>query len=61
FAYRAEGAPRGSTIALADGEPVALAGLDLAAASLSAAIALFGPPTTHPWGSCARPSGGTSA
>jgi hypothetical protein len=47
FAYRAEGAPRGSTIALADGEPVALAGLDLRAASLFAAIELFGLPTTY--------------
>jgi hypothetical protein len=47
FEYRAEGAPRGSTIALADGEPAAVAGFDLAAGSLPAAIGLFGPPTTY--------------
>lgn len=47
FAYRAEGAPSGRTIALADGDPGALAGLDLTSATLPVAIGMFGPPTTY--------------
>jgi hypothetical protein len=47
FTYKPDEGPRGRTIALADGEAGALAGFDLQAGSLPAAIAVFGPPTSR--------------
>ena len=47
FVYRFRGGPRGSTIALTDGEPAAIAGFDLRAGGLSSAAELFGPPSSY--------------